>query len=456
MAPSRWADTEEDAAAQAKRRRDKEQKKRDKARKLEEQERKKSELESQRAAAEDSQPPAKRRKTSPGAADDAPVDSSKPELRILRPPSATWAPCRSVDNYEKLNHIEEGSYGWVSRARDSVTGEVVALKKLKVDDINTNGLPVTGMREIECLRDCSHEHIVGLKEVVVGSTLDSVFLVMEFLEHDLRTLQEDMQEPFLPSEVKTLMLQLTSAVDYLHDHWILHRDLKTSNILMNNRGEVKIADFGMARYFSEPPPHLTQLVVTLWYRSPELILGAETYGRPVDVWSLGCIFGELLKKEPLMTGKNEVDQLSKIFELCGVPNEDTWPGFRRLPNARSLRLPRTEQNMGSVLRAKFPLLTGNGAKLLASLLELNPDSRPSTKQILKHPYFQEEPRAKAPSMFPSFPSKAGQERRRRIVSPSAPKRGEGPQVGINGADFSGIFSSRDGEAKGGGFQLKVV
>ena len=135
---------------------------------------------------------------------------------------------------------------------------------------------------------------------------------MDFLEHDLKTLQEDMLETFLPSEIKTLLLQLGSAVEHLHKNWILHRDLKTSNILMNNRGQIKIADFGMARYYGEPPPALTQLVVTLWYRGPELLLGAEKYGTEVDMWSVGCIFAELLKKEPILQGKNEVDQLTKV------------------------------------------------------------------------------------------------------------------------------------------------
>ena len=140
----------------------------------------------------------------------------------------------------------------------------------------------------------------------------SVFLVMDFLEHDLKTLQEDMLDSFSPSEIKTLLLQLISAVEYLHSLWILHRDLKTSNLLMNNRGQMKVADFGMARYSSDPPPKLTQLVVTLWYRSPELLLGAEKYGAEIDLWSVGCIFGELLTKQPLLQGKNEVDQLSKV------------------------------------------------------------------------------------------------------------------------------------------------
>lgn len=135
---------------------------------------------------------------------------------------------------------------------------------------------------------------------------------MDFLEHDLKTLLDDMREPFLPSEIKTLLSQVLSGLDFLHSQWIMHRDLKTSNLLMNNRGEIKIADFGMARYYGDPPPKLTQLVVTLWYRSPELLLGAEKYGTEIDMWSIGCIFGELLTKEPLLQGKNEVDQVSKV------------------------------------------------------------------------------------------------------------------------------------------------
>ena len=136
---------------------------------------------------------------------------------------------------------------------------------------------------------------------------------MDFLEHDLKTLQDEMSEGFSLSEIKTLMLQLTSAVEYLHSHWILHRDLKTSNLLMNNQGQIKVADFGMARHYGDPPPKLTQLVVTLWYRSPELLLGAEEYGPEIDMWSIGCIFGEFLLKDQLLQGKNEVDQLSKVW-----------------------------------------------------------------------------------------------------------------------------------------------
>lgn len=146
---------------------------------------------------------------------------------------------------------------------------------------------------------------------------------MDFIEHDLKTLMEDMREPFLQSEVKTLMLQLLSATALMHELWIIHRDLKTSNLLMTNRGMIKIADFGLARYFGEPVGNMTQLVVTLWYRygyfnymsnrrAPELLLGTKEYGTEIDMWSIGCIFGELCLMEPLLQGKSEIDQLAKV------------------------------------------------------------------------------------------------------------------------------------------------
>ncbi|KAH0542834.1 hypothetical protein FGG08_002788 [Glutinoglossum americanum] len=431
---SRWADDEEDAAAEAQRRREKEERKRVKAerqRRLEEaQERREQEAAS--ATKQDDNgthvPPAKRRKLSASPASDL---KPLPPAKLLRFPAPSWGPCRHVDNFERLNHIEEGSYGWVSRAKEAATGEIVALKKLKMDNAN-DGFPVTGLREIQTLMESRHPNIVNLREVVMGDRSEDVFLVMDFLEHDLKTLQEDMPEPFLPSEIKTLLLQLVSATEHLHSNWILHRDLKTSNLLMNNRGQMKVADFGMARYFGDPPPKMTQLVVTLWYRAPELLLGAETYGREVDMWSIGCIFGELVTKEPLLQGKNEVDQLSKL-----IPS-----------------------SIGSVIRSKFPFLTTSGTSLLTSLLSLNPADRPTAAQVLAHPYFREDPKPKSTAMFPTFPSKAGQEKRRRLVSPSAPRRGEAPGLGESGGagvvDFSGIFAGRDLEEKGGGFQLKLI
>lgn len=278
---------------------------------------------------------------------------------------------------------------------------------------------------------------------------------MDFLEHDLKTLLEDMDEPFLPSETKTLMLQIVSATSYLHENWILHRDLKTSNLLLNNRGEIKLADFGMARFTGNPRPKLTQLVVTLWYRAPELLLGAEEYDSEIDIWSLGCIFAELLTKDPLLQGKNEVDQLSKIFALLGTPTSETWPGFRSLPNAKALHpvLSKSATTSSSLTASKFPYLTTSGLRLLSSMLSMNPAERPSAPQILRHPYFKEDPRPKAKEMFPTFPSKAGQEKRRRRVTPRAPGRGDAPK--LDEQEFAGIFAGRADEEHGAGFSLRL-
>ncbi|ODM16616.1 hypothetical protein SI65_08123 [Aspergillus cristatus] len=471
---SRWADEDpETEALVAQQKREKEAKKRAKAerqRKLEEEAeaRKAAEAQKQQDDAlnaqqqQQQQPPAKRRRLSndqpSGAMTATPAEAEQQQKRsdLLRFPVREWGPCRHVDNFERLNHIEEGSYGWVSRAKDITSGEVVALKKLKMEN-SPDGFPVTGLREIQTLLEARHQNVVYLCEVVIGNKVDDVFLVMDFLEHDLKTLLDDMREPFLPSEIKTLLLQVLSGLDFLHSQWIMHRDLKSSNLLLNNRGEIKIADFGMARYYGDPPPQLTQLVVTLWYRSPELLLGAEKYGTEIDMWSIGCIFGELLTKEPLLQGKNEVDQVSKIFALTGPPTQQTWPGFRSLPNAKSLKLPSISSapsgNPPLLPRTKFPFLTNAGLHLLSSLLALNPSSRPSTQECLSHPYFREDPRPKPKEMFPTFPSKAGMEKRRRRATPEAPKRGqEAPRL-----DFAGVFGGAPGgdtgEA-GAGFTLR--
>ncbi|XP_058787066.1 cyclin-dependent kinase G-2-like isoform X2 [Vicia villosa] len=238
--------------------------------------------------------------------------------------------CRSVDEFERLNKIDEGTYGVVYRAKDKKTGEIVALKKVKMEK-EKEGFPLTSLREINILLSFHHPFIVDVKEVVVGSSLDSIFMVMEYMEHDLKGLMEAMKQPFSQSEVKCLMLQLLEGVKYLHDNWVLHRDLKTSNLLLNNRGESKICDFGLARQYGSPLKPYTSLVVTLWYRAPELLLGTKQYSTAIDMWSLGCIMAELLSKEPLFNGRTEFDQLNKIFRILGTPNETIWPGFSKLP-----------------------------------------------------------------------------------------------------------------------------
>ncbi|PKU76205.1 Cyclin-dependent kinase G-2 [Dendrobium catenatum] len=329
--------------------------------------------------------------------------------------------CRSVDEFERLNKIDEGTYGVVYRARDKMTGEIVALKKVKMEK-EREGFPLTSLREINILLSFHHPSIVDVKEVVVGSSLDSIFMVMEYMEHDLKGLMETMKQPFSQSEVKCLMLQLLSGVKYLHDNWVLHRDLKTSNLLLNNRGELKICDFGLARQYGSPLKPYTHLVVTLWYRAPELLLGTKQYSTAIDMWSLGCIMAEFLAKEPLFNGKTEFDQLDKIFRTLGTPNEKIWPGFAKLPGVK-VNFVRQPYNR---LREKFPptsfsgrpTLSEAGFDLLNKLLTYDPEKRITAEDALNHDWFREVPLPKEKDFMPTFPAQHAQDRRLRRIMKS--------------------------------------
>ncbi|CAK9325626.1 unnamed protein product [Citrullus colocynthis] len=329
--------------------------------------------------------------------------------------------CRSVDEFERLNKIDEGTYGVVYRARDKKSGEIVALKKVKMEK-EREGFPMTSLREINILLSFHHPSIVDVKEVVVGSSLDSIFMVMEYMEHDLKALMETMKQPFSQSEVKCLMLQLLEGVKYLHDNWVLHRDLKTSNLLMNNQGELKICDFGLARQYGSPLKTYTHMVVTLWYRAPELLLGTRQYSTAIDMWSLGCIMAELLSKQPLFNGKTEVDQLDKIFRTLGTPNETIWPGFSKLPGVR-VNFVKHQYNL---LRKKFPatsftgspVLSDSGFDLLNKLLTYDPEKRITAEAALNHEWFSEVPLPKSKEFMPTFPAQHAQDRRLRRVMKS--------------------------------------
>ena len=337
--------------------------------------------------------------------------SPSPARDVARVFDAT-AGCRGVHEFEQLNRIDEGTYGVVFRARDKRTGEVKALKKVKMEK-EREGFPLTALREANILIAMRHPNVVDVAEMVVGASLDSVFMVMEFCEHDLKALMETMPKPFTIPEVKCLMRQLASGVSYLHENWVLHRDLKTSNVLVNNRGELKLCDFGLARRFGDPARAYTQVVVTLWYRAPELLLGERVYGTAIDAWSLGCIFAELLAKEPLFQGKNEADQTEKIFALLGAPDERVWPGHATLPNAR--KAARFKHQPHNRLRSAFPERSANdagptisdaGFDLLNRLLAYDPARRASARDALDHAWFEEFPPAKDRRLMPTFPSKA--------------------------------------------------
>jgi len=198
-------------------------------------------------------------------------------------------------------------------------------------------------------------------------------------------------------EVKGVLQQLCSAVSYMHSKFYFHRDLKTSNILVHRSGKVSICDYGLARKFDDPlRADYTQMVITLWYRPPELLLGETTYGPEVDMWSLGCIFAELLTQNVTFEGHGELDQLDKIFQLLGAPSEKTWPGFSNLPHAKTLSF---KGRAKSKLREEIPsnsfsgktYLNGTGFELLTKMLCCDPKGRANAKDAIEHKWFTEAP-----------------------------------------------------------------
>jgi len=215
---------------------------------------------------------------------------------------------------------------------------------------------------------------------------------------------------------KNLMQQLLTGMAFLHENWVLHRDLKTSNILYNNQGQLKICDFGMARQYGSPLRSYSSNVVTQYYRSIELLLGAKEYSTEVDMWSLGCIMAEMLTKKVLFQGQNEIDQISKIFKVMGSPNEKVWPGYTKLENVHKLKfreekrtirdgkvLPKATTTMGMVYDSNTGLSEA-GFDLIERMLALNPRQRISAADALKHPWFQERPKATEDVMMPTFPA----------------------------------------------------
>ncbi|KAM4651013.1 cyclin-dependent kinase 11B isoform 2-T2 [Discoglossus pictus] len=363
--------------------------------------------------------------------------------------------CRSVEEFQCLNRIEEGTYGVVYRAKDRKTDEIVALKRLKMEK-EKEGFPITSLREINTILKAQHPNIVTVREIVVGSNMDKIYIVMNYVEHDLKSLMETMKQPFLPGEVKTLMIQLLRGVRHLHDNWILHRDLKTSNLLLSHAGILKVGDFGLAREYGSPLKPYTPIVVTLWYRAPELLLGAKEYSTAIDMWSVGCIFGELLTQKPLFPGKSEIDQINKVFKDLGTPSEKIWPGYGELPAVKKMTF--TEYPYNNLRKRFGALLSDHGFDLMNKFLTYCPAKRISAEDGLKHEYFRETPLPIDPSMFPTWPAKSEQQRVKRGTSPRPPEGGLGySQLGDDDLKDTGFHlttTNQGASAAGPGFSLK--
>ncbi|MQL93098.1 hypothetical protein Taro_025734 [Colocasia esculenta] len=271
-----------------------------------------------------------------------------------------------MDQYEKVEKIGEGTYGVVYKARDRLTNETIALKKIRLEQ-EDEGVPSTAIREISLLKEMQHSNIVRLQDVVHSEK--RLYLVFEYLDLDLKKHMDSCPDlAKSPQLIKTFLYQILRGIAYCHSHRVLHRDLKPQNLLIDRRtNSLKLADFGLARAFGIPVRTFTHEVVTLWYRAPEILLGSRHYSTPVDVWSVGCIFAEMVNQKPLFPGDSEIDELFKIFRILGTPNEETWPGVSSLPD----------------FKAAFPKWPPK------KMLCLEPRKRITARNALEHEYFKD-------------------------------------------------------------------
>ena len=286
------------------------------------------------------------------------------------------------------------------KARHNSSGDIVALKKVrcdngKEDSKNKEGFPITAVREIKILKQLQHKNIISLKAIVTERlTVEdyrrsdaSIYLVFEYMDHDLVGLLDSGLVKFGEREIKLCMRQLFEGLAYCHSKNFLHRDIKCANVLLNNRGEVKLADLGLARYWREDDPTrlYTNKVITRWYRPPELLLGEEHYGPAVDIWSSGCILGELFAKRALFRARSDQEQLEIICRICGSPSPDNWPNVVNLSLYSSL-IEYNKKKYPRIVRKEYCYFPEGALDLVDKTLSLDPDQRLTAEECLNHPF----------------------------------------------------------------------
>ncbi len=319
--------------------------------------------------------------------------------------------------------IDEGTYGRVYLAEDKETREEVAIKQIKFEHVQANdGFPITALREMGLLLAMQHPNIIRVREIVTRASpqQDKWYMVMDYMPHNMRDFLDRLPPGslFTQGEVKCLMRQLLAGLAYIHGRWVMHRDLKTANLLISPHGRLTICDFGLARAVGSPLKAYTPTVVTLWFRAPELLLGQRAYGTPVDMWSAGCIFAELLTRETLFPGQGEAEALALHFALLGTPTPASWPGCRELPGWGALKAGE-RSHPGRPLRSALRLggvgaahaggaqLSELGLQLLQRLLCLDPGQRITAAEALAHPWFEEYPPPTDERLLPAYPGARG-------------------------------------------------
>ncbi|KAH7832083.1 Cyclin-dependent kinase 7 [Monocercomonoides exilis] len=293
---------------------------------------------------------------------------------------------------EKL--LGKGTYGNVYLAEDHVTGKKVALKQLKVMK-ETVGLHFTLVREISILQELHHDNIVRILSIVTDSK-KSISIAYELMETDLEKIIYNQDYILTPSIIKAYMKMIFQALHCCHSNFILHRDLKPENLLVAQDNTLKLGDFGFARFYGESGEQLSYEVCSPYYRPPELLFGSTQYSSSVDMWSAGCIMAEMMQRAPLFVGKDEIDQLSKIFFVLGTPKKEEWPGVGSLPSFVKFT-PREPMP----LQAIFPAASEDAIDLLSQLLKLDPRKRITAREALKHRYFSSLPEAARNEDLPS-------------------------------------------------------
>ncbi|KAH9737131.1 cyclin-dependent kinase B1-2 [Citrus sinensis] len=234
-----------------------------------------------------------------------------------------------MEKYEKLEKVGEGTYGKVYKAKDKATGQLVALKKTRLE-MDEEGIPPTALREVSLLQ------MLSQSLYVVRLLCSNLYLVFEYLDTDLKKFIDSHRKgpnprPLPPTLIQSFLYQLCKGVAHCHSHGVLHRDLKPQNLLLDkDKGILKIADLGLGRAFTVPLKSYTHEIVTLWYRAPEVLLGSTHYSTAVDMWSVGCIFAEMVRRQALFPGDSEFQQLLHIFRMLGTPTEKQWPGVSTL------------------------------------------------------------------------------------------------------------------------------